>query len=101
MLFEMSTSLSTILMLTILLVHVGRHNIMVCLCDIHDCSSCAHRVIIRTYLGLPYEYRSTVTQAVLQDRIHEGYQHKHSDKHVCKGIKSIKAAFISPSSKKM
>ena len=42
---------------------------------------------------------NTVTQAVLPDGIqytHEGYQHKRSDKHICKGIryKSVYVDFM-------
>ena len=66
-----------------------------CTYTVHDCSSCARKVIIGTYLRL-HTNINTVTMAILQDGIqytHDGCQHKHSNKHsgtyICKDKRYI------------
>ena len=47
---------------------------------VHDCSSCARKVITRTYLGLPYEYKHHTDSSTGRNTIqytHEGYQHRY------------------------
>ena len=76
----------------------------VCIYTVHDCSSCARKVIIGTYLRL-HTNVNAATQTILQDGIqytHEGCQHKHtcSNKHSGTYIYvRIKGTFIRPSSK--